>query len=197
MSALPELELSQLELEQEATSPLDEAPEDLPNESAAGALAAMQISCRALSSPLSSQVCTTRNTHTCQAKKVQIVIVIPSSLPPGSTPPPPTPTPVMSSLLYPPLPGGTPPPRHLAPFECYYPPLALCRHPDTAWQQAGSGTPPLGPARHTPNPHFLRLAIPPVPCNVVPGVRRGVQKLRDPWCRPTKPPRSPPPREVE
>ena len=44
------------------------------------------------------------NTHTCKAKKVQIVIVIPSSLPPGSTPPPPpTPTPVMSSLLYPPL----------------------------------------------------------------------------------------------
>ena len=28
------------------------------------------------------------NTHTCKAKKEQIVIVIPSSLPPGSTPPP-------------------------------------------------------------------------------------------------------------
>ena len=60
MSALPELELSELELEMETTSPLDEAPDELLDESAAGALAAMQNSCRALSSPLSSQVCTTR-----------------------------------------------------------------------------------------------------------------------------------------
>ena len=56
MSALPELELSELELDLEATSPLDEAPDELLDESAAGVLAAMQISCRALS----SQVCTTR-----------------------------------------------------------------------------------------------------------------------------------------
>ena len=42
------------------------------------------------------------NTHTCKAKKERIVIVIPSSLPPGSTSFP-TPTLVMSSLLYPPL----------------------------------------------------------------------------------------------
>ena len=60
MSALPELELSELELEMETTSPLDEAPDELLDESAAGALAAMQNSCKALSSPLSSQVCTTR-----------------------------------------------------------------------------------------------------------------------------------------
>ena len=142
MSALPELELSELELEMETTSPLDEAPDELLDESAAGALAAMQNSCRALSSPLSSHLMSwerekkrkglwgticddtarkgvqnpggsaaadssnSANTHTCKAKKVQIVIVIPSSLPPGSTPPPPTPTPVMSSLLYPPLAGG-------------------------------------------------------------------------------------------
>ena len=63
VSALPELELSELELELETTSPLDEAPDELLDESAAGALAAMQISCRALSSPLSSQVCTTRTLH--------------------------------------------------------------------------------------------------------------------------------------
>ena len=45
-----------------------------------------------------------------ELEKEQIVIVIPSSLPPGSTPPPPpTPTPVMSSLLYPPLAGGVEP----------------------------------------------------------------------------------------
>ena len=45
MSALPELELSELELEMETTSPLDEAPDELLDESAAGALAAMQNSC--------------------------------------------------------------------------------------------------------------------------------------------------------
>ena len=60
MSALPQPELSELELEMETTSPLDEDPDELLDESAAGALAAMQNSCRALSSPLSSQVCTTR-----------------------------------------------------------------------------------------------------------------------------------------
>ena len=43
------------------------------------------------------------NTHTCKAKKEQIVIVIPPSLPPGSTSPPLTPTLVMLSLLHPPL----------------------------------------------------------------------------------------------
>ena len=64
VSALSELELSELELELEATSPLDEAPDELLDESAAGALAAMQMSCTALSSPLSSQVCMTRHTHT-------------------------------------------------------------------------------------------------------------------------------------
>ena len=34
MSALPELELSELELEMETTSPLDEAPDELLDESA-------------------------------------------------------------------------------------------------------------------------------------------------------------------
>ena len=58
--ALPELELSELELALELTSQLYEAPDELLDESAAGALAAMQISCAALSSTLSSQVCTTR-----------------------------------------------------------------------------------------------------------------------------------------
>ena len=57
---LPELELSELELALGLPPPLDEAPDELLDESVAGALAAMQISCRALSSPLSSQVCTTR-----------------------------------------------------------------------------------------------------------------------------------------